>query len=84
MFDSIVMCLKVPLCVWRINLDTPEEGRTSSIENPDDRWWEQVDLNKLILASNLLQVLSADIQLLPALTVLDVSINVNFEPGNCS
>ena len=39
----------------------------------DDRWWEQVDLVKLILASNQLTELSPDIKLLPALTVLDVS-----------
>uniref|UniRef100_A0A8C3K8T9 Leucine rich repeat containing 40 n=1 Tax=Calidris pygmaea TaxID=425635 RepID=A0A8C3K8T9_9CHAR len=40
-----------------------------------DRWWEQTDLTKLILASNKLQCLSEDVKLLPALTVLDVHDN---------
>ena len=44
------------------------------MDNADDRWWEQVDLTKLILASNALDSLSADIQLLPALVTLDVGI----------
>lgn len=69
-----VVCSTVPLCVWRINLDTPEEGKTISMDNADDRWWEQVDLTKLILASNAIDRLSNDIQLLPALVVLDVLI----------
>jgi hypothetical protein len=62
------------MCVWRINLDTPEEGKTISMDNADDRWWEQVDLTKLILASNAIERLTNDIQLLPALVVLDVLI----------
>jgi len=44
------------------------------MESADDRWWEQVDLTKLILASNALDHLSEDIQLLPALVALDVGI----------
>lgn len=79
--DSIAMplcvlpCFLVPLAVWRINLDTPEEGKTVCLDNADDRWWEQVDLTKLILASNILTSLSEDIRLLPALTVLDASLS---------
>lgn len=64
----------VPSSVWRINIDTPEEGKTISMETADDRWWEQVDLTKLILASNALDHLSEDVKLLPALVVLDVGI----------
>lgn len=63
----------VPLHVWRINLDTPEEAHQNLSFSGADRWWEQTDLNKLILSSNKLQCLSDDVQLLPALTVLDVS-----------
>ena len=37
-----------------------------------DRWWEQVDLRKLILASNQIKELSSEIRNLPALNVLDV------------
>lgn len=63
----------MPATVWRINIDTPEEGKTISLDNADDRWWEQVDLVKLILASNAIESISDDISLLAALTVLDVS-----------
>ena len=68
----------VPSSVWRINIDTPEEGKTISMDNADDRWWEQVDLTKLILASNALDCLSEDIHLLPALVALDVGILIAF------
>ncbi|NXF50111.1 LRC40 protein, partial [Oceanites oceanicus] len=65
----------VPQHVWRINLDTPEEAHQNLSFGAADRWWEQTDLTKLILASNKLQSLSEDIKLLPALTVLDVHDN---------
>jgi len=61
----------VPTTVWHINTDLG--GNTGSSFDDDDRWWDQVDLVKLILASNELSVLSEDIALLPALNVLDVS-----------
>ena len=72
LFIIDILFLSVPLCVWRINLDTPEEGQTIAMDGADDRWWEQIDLTKLILASNVIERLSDDIQLLPALSVLDV------------
>ncbi|OXB66606.1 hypothetical protein ASZ78_013865 [Callipepla squamata] len=62
----------VPQHVWRINLDTPEEAHHNLSFGAADRWWEQTDLTKLILASNQLRCLSEDVRLLPALTVLDV------------
>ncbi|KFZ52559.1 Leucine-rich repeat-containing protein 40, partial [Podiceps cristatus] len=65
----------VPQHVWRINLDTPEEAHQNLSFGAADRWWEQTDLTKLILASNKLQRLSEDVRLLPALTVLDVHDN---------
>ncbi|NXT53308.1 LRC40 protein, partial [Pluvianellus socialis] len=65
----------VPQHVWRINLDTPEEAHQNLSFGAADRWWEQTDLTKLILASNKLQHLSEDVRLLPALTVLDVHDN---------
>ncbi|NXM03399.1 LRC40 protein, partial [Tyrannus savana] len=64
-----------PPHVWRINVDTPEEAQQNLSFGAADRWWEQTDLTKLILASNKLQSLSEDVQLLPALTVLDVHHN---------
>ncbi|XP_053324764.1 leucine-rich repeat-containing protein 40 [Spea bombifrons] len=65
----------VPVSVWRINLDTPEEAHQNVAFGGADRWWEQTDLSKLILASNKLQSLSEDIRLLPALVVLDIHDN---------
>ncbi|KAK7508432.1 hypothetical protein BaRGS_00000671 [Batillaria attramentaria] len=65
----------VPDSVWRINMDVPEEACTVSMDNAEDRWWEQTDLTKLILASNVLTSLGAGIAQLTALTVLDVHDN---------
>ncbi|XP_068020612.1 leucine-rich repeat-containing protein 40 isoform X1 [Melanerpes formicivorus] len=66
---------EVPQHVWRINVDTPEEAQQNLSFGAAERWWEQTDLTKLILASNKLQSLSEDLKLLPALTVLDVHDN---------
>lgn len=63
----------VPDKVWKINSDVPEKGKSASLEKEDDRWWEQIDLTKLILASNKLTSISSGIQQLPALVTLDVS-----------
>ncbi|CAJ0914874.1 unnamed protein product [Ranitomeya imitator] len=67
---------EVPLSVWRINLDTPEEAHTNVQFSASDRWWEQTDLVKLFLSSNKLPSLPDDLQLLPALVVLDVHDNL--------
>uniref|UniRef100_U3JET0 Leucine rich repeat containing 40 n=1 Tax=Ficedula albicollis TaxID=59894 RepID=U3JET0_FICAL len=66
----------LPEHVWRINLEPPEDARQNLSFGAAERWWEQTDLAKLILASNKLQSLSEDVQLLPALTVLDVHDNL--------
>ncbi|XP_033107307.1 leucine-rich repeat-containing protein 40-like [Anneissia japonica] len=66
----------VPDSVWRINQDVPEEARNVSLDNTEDRWWEQTDLTKLILASNKLLEISNDLRELGALTVLDVHDNL--------
>ncbi|XP_065069918.1 leucine-rich repeat-containing protein 40-like isoform X2 [Rhopilema esculentum] len=67
---------EVPIQVWRINIDVPEEGKNVSLDTGSgDRWWEQVDLRKLILASNQIKELSSEIRNLPALNVLDVHDN---------
>ena len=66
----------VPNAVWRLNVDPPQPSQESSGSfgaEDSDRWWEQTELIKLILAGNGLKELSEDIRLLPALTVLDVS-----------
>jgi len=65
----------VPDSVWRINTEPPK-GQDASWDNKgDEKWWDQLDLSKLILASNQLVQLSPDIRMLPALTVLDVSLD---------
>ena len=64
----------VPSTVWRINLDAPEEGKNLSLDNAEDRWWDQVELNKLIMASNLLTTIPDDIAQLTALVILDVRV----------
>jgi len=61
----------VPDVVWKVNAE-PACSKEISFEM-EDRWWDQTDLVKLILASNELTELSEDISLLPALTVFDVS-----------
>lgn len=66
---------EVPLKVWRINVDVPEEAKNISLADNDERWWDQVDLRKLILASNQLKSIPGDIQHVCALTVLDAHDN---------
>nr|XP_025873877.1 leucine-rich repeat-containing protein 40 [Vulpes vulpes] len=66
---------KLPQCVWRINVDVPEEANQNLSFSAAERWWEQTDLTKLILSSNQLQSLTDDLRLLPALTVLDIHDN---------
>ena len=61
----------VPDVVWKVNTE-PVGSKEVSFDT-EDRWWDQTNLMKLILASNELTELSEDISLLPALTVLDVS-----------
>ncbi|KAF4021679.1 hypothetical protein G4228_013665 [Cervus hanglu yarkandensis] len=66
---------EVPQCVWRINVDIPEEANQNLSFNASERWWEQTDLTKLIISNNKLQSLTDDLRLLPALTVLDIHDN---------
>lgn len=71
--ELLSVCFPVPDTVWRLNLDVPEEARDVSLDNTDERWWEQTELTKLILASNLLTEISQEISNFQALSVLDVS-----------
>ncbi|XP_077440430.1 leucine-rich repeat-containing protein 40 isoform X2 [Vanacampus margaritifer] len=66
---------EVPTNVYRLNVDTPEEAHRNVSFGASERWWEQTDLTKLLLASNRLTRLSDDIRLLPALTTLDLHDN---------
>ncbi|KAM6219819.1 leucine-rich repeat-containing protein 40 isoform 3-T3 [Rhynchocyon petersi] len=62
---------EVPQCVWRINLDVPEEANQNLSFGATERWWEQTELTKLIISNNKLESLTDDLRFLPALTVLD-------------
>lgn len=62
----------IPSSVWRINIDPPPDHTASFAAKGDDKWWDQVDLVKLILAANQIKEISDDIRFLTALTVLDV------------
>lgn len=66
---------EVPQSVYRLNVDPPEEAQSGVSFGGSDRWWEQTDLTKLLLSSNLLTELSEDLGLLPALTTLDLHDN---------
>ncbi|XP_076346434.1 leucine-rich repeat-containing protein 40-like isoform X1 [Tachypleus tridentatus] len=70
--------VEVPDVVWNINNITPEESKMLSVSLDDtdgERWWDQVDLTKLILASNKLSTIPSEISNLQALTVFDVHDN---------
>lgn len=75
-FLGVVVMEIVPQCVWRINVDIPEEANQNLSFSTTERWWEQTDLTKLIISNNKLQSLTDDLRLLPALTVLDVSYQI--------
>jgi Leucine-rich repeat (LRR) protein len=64
----------IPRAVWRINIDPPADTAVS-FGGGEERWWDQTDLTKLILAGNLLTSLSEDVRFLTALTVLDAHDN---------
>ncbi|XP_039983853.1 leucine-rich repeat-containing protein 40 [Xiphias gladius] len=66
---------EVPQNVYRLNIDTPEEAQQNVCFGASDRWWEQTDLTKLLLSSNMLTQLSDDIRLLAGLTTLDLHDN---------
>lgn len=74
MFHSLIILilLAVPDAVWQLNIDVPEEAKSVSLDNTEDRWWEQVELTKLILASNTLTTIADGIANFSALVVLDV------------
>ncbi|XP_015056460.1 plant intracellular Ras-group-related LRR protein 6 isoform X1 [Solanum pennellii] len=49
--------------------------KSSDAASEDEKWWEAVELQKLILAHNDIETLQADIRNLPLLSVLNVSHN---------
>ncbi|KAH9496798.1 Leucine-rich repeat-containing protein 40 [Bulinus truncatus] len=65
----------VPEEVWSIQEFVPEESKSVSLDNSDDKWWDTVDMTKLILASNHLTSLGEGLKNLQSLTVLDIHDN---------
>jgi Leucine-rich repeat (LRR) protein len=69
--------INVPMKVWRINeLDENERSSVSvSLDdnNSDEKWWEFVDLQKLIIANNYIKDVPCDISNLHSLQTFDVS-----------
>uniref|UniRef100_A0A2C9LR12 Uncharacterized protein n=1 Tax=Biomphalaria glabrata TaxID=6526 RepID=A0A2C9LR12_BIOGL len=68
----------VPEEVWSVQEYVPEEAKSVSMDNTEDKWWDVVDLTKLILASNHLTTMGEGLRNFQALTVLDVKENYFF------
>jgi hypothetical protein len=71
----------VPSKVWHLNTQDFGVSKSTTIEYGEAnefKWWEQVDLNKLILASNKIKVITKDVQNLNSLVSLDVRICLLF------
>jgi len=64
----------IPDAVWRINVDAGK-GQVADLSGNDDAWWSQVELTKLFVASNGLDLIPDDIELLPALVSVDAHDN---------
>ena len=67
---------EIPDNVWTLMDDVPQEAKTISLDNTDDKWWDVTEMTKLLLASNQLKSIGEGIRNFPALTVLDVSISL--------
>ena len=66
----------VPSQIWHLNAqDMSTSSKTAASIDTDEhdfKWWDQVDLNKLILASNKIQIIPKDVQHLSTLVTFDV------------
>jgi hypothetical protein len=63
---------QIPLSVLRINIDKFEGEENNDDEN-GFKWWEQIELNKLIIGSNKIKEISKEIEFLDTLITLDVN-----------
>jgi len=66
----------VPSAIW--NLIDKEKQADYSLENTDFKWWDAIELSKLILASNKIKSVPKDIKCLSSLTTLDVYLSAYF------
>ena len=68
--------VEVPSNVWHLNTQDFGVSKSTNLEYGEAnefKWWEQVDLNKLILASNKIKIITKDVENLNSLVSLDVS-----------
>ncbi|XP_071038464.1 leucine-rich repeat-containing protein 40 isoform X2 [Parasteatoda tepidariorum] len=70
---------EMPDIVWNVTNLTAEENKALSVSlesaNDDDKWWEYVDLTKLVLACNTLKFISPEISNYRRLNTLDLHDN---------
>ncbi len=58
--------------MWLINTEKLSGSANMEDEN-GEKWWDQIELTKLILASNKIKILPKDIKQLYTLIALDVN-----------
>ncbi|GFR32200.1 leucine-rich repeat-containing protein 40 [Trichonephila clavata] len=69
---------EMPDIVWNITCLTAEETKELSVSldsNEDDKWWDYVELTKLVLASNTIRSVSPSISNYKRLNTLDLHDN---------
>ena len=77
---------EIPVEIWQLNensqdLSFNKPRAASNKDNNNDnefKWWDQVDLTKLILAANKITKVPSDIKVLSTLVTLDVIRNLPF------
>ena len=66
---------QIPLNVLRINIDKFEEESNKDGDDENGfKWWEQIELNKLIVGSNKIKEIPKEIEFLDTLITFDVKI----------
>ena len=73
----MVLKTKVPNRVWRMDLDKANLKSSDLLSMDEDtdadfKWWDQIDLSKLIVATNRIRAIPKEVGLLSALVTLDV------------
>ncbi|KAG8197757.1 hypothetical protein JTE90_006803 [Oedothorax gibbosus] len=69
---------EMPDLVWNVTSLTAEESKELSVSldsSNEDKWWDYVELTKLVLASNVLKVISPSISNYKRLSALDLHDN---------
>jgi Leucine-rich repeat (LRR) protein len=64
---------KVSNRIWSMNVDKADKSNDTSLVDDDCKWWDHVNLTKLILASNKITNIPKEAALLDSLVTLDVN-----------